>query len=48
MSVWTLAALIALGVIIANLIVNPNAASTLFGFIEKVYKWAVNSMMGNS
>jgi hypothetical protein len=48
MSVWKLAALIAAGVILANLIVNPGAASTLFGFIEKVWKWAVNSMMGNS
>lgn len=47
-NVWTLAILIAVGVILANLIVNPNAASSLFGFVEKVYKWAVNSMMGNS
>lgn len=47
-SVFSLAILIAAGVILANLIVNPGAAQALFGFLEKVWKWAVNSMMGNS
>ena len=47
-SVWQLATLIVLGVILANLIINPNATDTLFGVIEKVYKWAVNSMMGGN
>jgi hypothetical protein len=45
---FALAILIAAGAVIANLIVNPGAAKSLFGFLEKVWKWAVNSMMGNS
>jgi len=40
--------LIAVGVIIANLIINPGASSKLFGTLQKVWKWAVNSMMGNN
>jgi hypothetical protein len=47
-SIWKLAILIAIGVIIANLIINPSAASTLFGYVEGVYKWAVKSMMGGN
>jgi hypothetical protein len=47
-NVWHLMALLALGAILANLIVNPSATTTLVGYIDKVYKWAVNSMMGGN
>lgn len=48
LNIWTLAVLIAAGIILANLIVNPNASKTLFDALGKVWKWAVNSMMGGN
>jgi hypothetical protein len=47
-SIWQLATLILVGIIVANLIVNPSFASSAIGFFTKVYKWAVNSMMGGN
>lgn len=47
-SVWGFATLIVVGVIIANLVVNPGFATTFFSTVKKVYQWAVNSMMGGN
>ena len=45
--IFALAVIIAAGIILANLIVNPTAATNLFNVLGKVWQWAVNSMMGN-